>query len=77
MRERSRPRLPNKDLEALIRTAEQRGWRVLKGSKYYKAYCPCPAKCKETIHLTPSSPNYARNKRNKMSKCPSWDQGYR
>lgn len=69
-----RPRHPDQDLEALIRDAEKRGWRVSKERKYYKAYCPCPNKCFEMIHMTPKG-NYAKNKRNKMSKCPAWNEG--
>lgn len=68
-----RPRHPVPDLERLLCDAEVRGWRVERGKKYFKAYCPCPLKCRETVHLTPSDPRYARNKRNKMSKCPGWE----
>lgn len=72
-----RPRHPDKGLEKLLQEAEERGWRVVKGRKYYKAYCPCQEKCKETVHLTPSNHHYERNKRNKMSKCPAWNKGER
>lgn len=70
----SRPRHPDKVLEQLIQDAEDRGWRVTRERKYYKALCPCPDKCKEQVHLTPQG-DYAKNKRNKMSKCPWWDKG--
>lgn len=70
----TRPRHPSKDLEQLLKEAETRGWRVEKKSKYFKALCPCPAKCMETVHVTPSDPNYVRNKRNKMSKCELWEE---
>lgn len=73
----ARPRHPDKTLERLLRDAENQGWKVVKGRKYYKAYCPCPERCKETIHLTPSNSNYGRNKRNRMSKCPAWREGER
>jgi hypothetical protein len=46
------------------RAALQRTWRG-----YYQALCSHPDRCLETIHLTPSDPNYTRNKRNKMMKC--------
>lgn len=71
----ARPRHPKPELEKLIREAEGFGWRVSKGRSYYKALCPCPGKCMETIRLTPSGTNYAKNKRNKMSKCEMWEDG--
>ena len=69
-----RPRHPKPVLERLIRDAESFGWRVSKGGKYYKALCPCPDKHMETIHLSPSDPNYPMNKRNKMRKCSTWQE---
>lgn len=69
-----RPRHPRSELEELIQTAERFGWRVEKAKKYYKAFCPCPLKCMETIHISPSGVNYERNKRNKMSKCEAWKE---
>lgn len=67
-----RPRHPKPELEALIKDAEKQGWRVTKRKKYYMARCPCDNKCQETVHLSPSDPNYARNKRGKMAKCDEW-----
>jgi hypothetical protein len=57
----------------LLKDAEARGWTVSKDKKYFKAKCDCPSKCYETIHLTPSDPNYGKNKRNKMAKCENWE----
>lgn len=68
-----RPRHPNKELETLIRDAESQGWTVTKKRKYYRARCPCPMKCSEMIHLSPSDPNYGINKRKKLSKCEAWE----
>lgn len=67
-----RPRHPRKDLEKLIQTAEDQGWTFTKGNRYYKGRCPC-GKCMETVSLTPSNPNFAKNKLNKMSKCELWE----
>jgi hypothetical protein len=69
-----RPRHPKPELEALIKEAERFGWRVTRERKYYKALCPCSMKCMETIHISPSDPNYGRNKRNKMSRCEAWEE---
>lgn len=71
----SRPRHPNKDLEQLLRDAERADWRIKKGGKYYMCRCPCPDQHMEHIHLTPSDPNYEKNKRKKMSKCTAWREG--
>ncbi|MGY6501657.1 MAG: hypothetical protein ACXIVQ_12315 [Acidimicrobiales bacterium] len=64
-----RQRHPKKDLEALLQFAEGLGWRVVRKGKYFSCYCPCPAKHRESIAMTPSDPNYGRNKKNKISKC--------
>lgn len=68
-----RPRHPDKDLEYLLRLAEAHGWRVTKGRRYFLTRCPCGAHM-ESVHLTPSDPNYCRNKLNKMAKCPNWEE---
>lgn len=36
-----RPKHPRKELEAVLKEAEGKGWRVVKGSKYFKMYRPC------------------------------------
>lgn len=42
----SRPKHPNEELEAILRSLEGQGWRVTRGKGYYKAYCPPPrARC--------------------------------
>lgn len=55
-----RPRHPRKELEAILRQAEEKGWRVEKGKGYYKMKCPCPLKHLKSCRLTPSNANYAR-----------------
>jgi hypothetical protein len=55
-----RPRHPIKELEAILRQAERRGWRVEKGKKYFKLWCPC-GDHRKAVHLTPSDPDYAKN----------------
>ena len=52
-----RPRHPNKELEALLRSLEDQGWRVTRGKGYYKCYCPPPhAQCVKTVKLTHPTP---------------------
>lgn len=73
MGDKPRPRHPRKELEALLKEAEARGWRVTKGRKYYTIWCPCPGKHRETVHLTPSDPNYGRNLRAHLRLTTCWE----
>jgi hypothetical protein len=69
-----RPRHPVKELEAVLREAESRGWRVTKGKLYFKLLCPCAKKHIKTVHLTPSSSKYEINLRNFLSHYTCWEQ---
>jgi hypothetical protein len=68
----SRPRHPVKELEAVLREAEDKSWRVTKGKKYFKMKCPCAGKHMRTVHLSPSDPNYERNLRAWLGRQPCW-----
>jgi hypothetical protein len=68
-----RPRHPRKELEALLKEAERKGWRVVKGSKYFKMYCQCSDQHWTTVHLTPSGPNYERNLRGLLRRETCWE----
>lgn len=69
-----RPRHPDKDLETVLQEAEGKRWRVDKGKKYFKMYCPCADRHKKTVHLSPSSPNYRRNLLAQLGRATCWDQ---
>lgn len=69
----NRPRHPDKDIEDLIRLAEARGWRIMKGRKYYKAYCPCDDEHIKTIHLSPSGTMYLVNLRKWFNRQTCWE----
>jgi hypothetical protein len=71
-----RPRHPDADVEALIRSLERQGWIVEKGRKYYKAKCwpPCVNRCYKTVKLTPSDPNYLRNLRGWFKRSGCWEE---
>lgn len=71
----SRPRHPRKELEAILREAEGKGWRVTKGRGYFKLWCPCPRKCRKTVHLTPSDPRYAQNLKHALARDTCWGDG--
>jgi hypothetical protein len=64
---------PNKkEGEPLLRDAEKQGWRVIRPGRYFKLYCPCPEEHMETVHITPSNPNYFREKRRHLRRTTCW-----
>lgn len=67
-----RPKHPVKELEALLRSAEEQGWTVTRGKKYYRCLCACGEHLK-TIHLTPSDPNYVRNHSAWFTRQACWE----
>jgi len=67
-----RPKHAIAELEAILRTAERQGWRVEKGKKYFKMWCPCRGKHWKTVKLTPSDPNYARNLIGQLRRATCW-----
>ncbi len=69
----TRPKHPDKDLEALLRSLESAGWRVEKGRKYFKGYCPC-GDHKKTIHVTPSDPGYRRHLIGWLRRETCWEE---
>ena len=52
---------PNKELQALLLELDDAGWRITKGSRYYKVFCPCREHPPVNIHLTPSNRYYLNN----------------
>ena len=71
---RKRPRHTRPELEAVLREAEAQGWRVQKGKKYFKMYCPCADEHLKTVKLTPSSPGYERNLRGQLKRATCWKE---
>jgi hypothetical protein len=70
----SRPKHQVKELEAVLQEAEVKGWRVEKGKRYFKMFCPL--KCGEhrkTVHLSPSDRNYERNLKGQLRRATCWD----
>lgn len=70
----SRPRHPDKGLEAVLREAERQGWRVERGRRYYKMKCPCDDKHLKTVHISPSDPNYLRNLTGLLKRETCWEE---
>lgn len=70
-----RPRHPIKELEAVLRAGEAQGWRVTKGSAYYRMFCPCPDKHYKWVHLTPSSSRYLLKLKGYLKTATCWKEG--
>lgn len=69
-----RPRHPIKELEAVLREAESKGWRVEKRpNRYFKLKCSCKALHIKTVKLSPSNPYYEQQLRNQLSRSTCWD----
>jgi len=69
---RTGPRHPVKETEALLDEADKvHGWDVSKGRKYFRLRCPC-GKHQTWVHLTPSNPNYVRERRGYLRNTGCW-----
>jgi hypothetical protein len=71
----SRPRHPNKHIEAAIQYAESLQWVVLisSGHAWGRLYCPQSSRagCIISVWSTPRNPeNHARHIRNMIDQCP-------
>lgn len=71
----SRPRHPNKHIEAAVQYAESLGWRVwvASGHAWGHLYCPLQARqgCRISVWSTPRNPeNHARHVRRDIDACP-------
>lgn len=70
----TRPKHPNKDLEKLLREAEDKGWRIEKRpNRYFKMKCPCDKLHIKTVKLTPSNPYYELHLRGQLKRATCWD----
>lgn len=70
----ARPRHTRPELEVVLRSCERQGWRVEKGKKYFKIWCPCADKHWSTVKLTPSDPRYPLNLRKKLLRETCWEE---
>jgi hypothetical protein len=73
----ARPRHPVRELEAILKEAEERGWLVTRGNGYFKMACPCADKHLTWVHLTPSDSRYGRNKRSWLASRTCWNEEQR
>jgi hypothetical protein len=70
----SRPKHKVKELEAILKEAEGKGWRVTKGRNHYKIWCPCKRKHRKTVACTPSGSRYLTNLLHKLGRDTCWNE---
>ena len=69
-----RPRHPVKELETVLKEAEEQGWRVDGGGNtYFRLRCPC-GKHMRWVHLTPSGTNYVRDLLGWLRRTGCWKE---
>lgn len=68
----ARERHKVKELEYVLKEAEDKGWRVERASRYWKMYCPNECKCFKTVKCTPSDPNYRINLLGQLKRATCW-----
>ena len=71
----ARHRHPNKEIEAAVKHAEDRGWRVFSGGSHAHWFLYCPEQnrngCRVPVYLTPRDPeNHAKRVRRRIDGCP-------
>ena len=69
-----RAKHPKKELEAVLKEAERKGWRVTRGKLYYKMWCPRECKCFKTVKLSPSGSHYRTNLLNFLNGSTCWSK---
>jgi RNase adaptor protein for sRNA GlmZ degradation len=71
----ARPKHPKKELEKVLREAENKGWRVDKRpNSYFKMKCPCDLQHIKTVRISPSNPYYEKQLRAELSRKTCWDK---
>jgi hypothetical protein len=58
---------PNKELQKLLLWCDELGWTIKDPTRYYKVLCTC-GDHQETVHISPSTPTYLRNKRKQIER---------
>ena len=70
----TRRRHQRKEIEDVLRLAEDHRWRVESPPKgYFKMKCPCGQHLK-WVARTPSNPNYHRNLEGWLRQRPCWEE---
>ncbi len=68
------PKHPDKDLREVTDRADEQGWEVSRGKGYFMMKCPCPAKHKKTVKLSPSNPRYRRELLGWLRRSSCWEE---
>ena len=68
-----RPKHSRPELEAILRVAESKGWRITGGGNtYFKMKCPCDDKHLKMVHLSPNR-NYHKRLERWLERRACWD----
>lgn len=70
----ARPRHNIKELDQVFEEAWAKGWRITRGNRYWKLWCPCELKHFKTVKLTPSNPHYKKNLLKKLGNSTCWNE---
>ena len=70
-----RPRHPNKEIEAALKYAEARDWRIQVGGAHAWGFILCPREARDgclwSVYSTPRNPqNHANFLRKMIDQCP-------
>lgn len=65
---------PKKELEAVLKEAEHKGWTVSRGKGYWKMRCPNECKCFKTVKLSPSGSRYKTNLLHFLDASTCWSK---
>ncbi|MBE1533286.1 hypothetical protein [Actinomadura algeriensis] len=69
----TRPKHRDKELDEVFAEAWDKGWRITRGKRYWKLWCPCESKHLKSVKLTPSDPNYKKNLLHKPASGTCWN----
>ncbi|MGJ3262312.1 MAG: hypothetical protein ACFE0R_03665 [Salinarimonas sp.] len=73
----TRPRHPDKEIEAAVAYAEARGWRFRPQGHWGRLYCPHRQRdgCRVGVFGTPRDPgSHARDIKRTVDRCPHEDE---
>lgn len=68
----TRPKHSDKELDKVLKSAWEQGWRIGRDGGYWKMWCPCEDKHWKTVKLTPSNRFYKKNLLKKLENSTCW-----
>jgi len=66
---------PVKELEAVLKAAEAKNWRITRRPRgYWKMYCPCKDLHIKTVKHSPSNPHYHTELIKELKRKTCWEE---